>query len=156
MNKLVYRTLMLVNIILLASGMIAITSCDSSTSSDDGDNNTGSATVTGNLTLPATAPGKTWLALVDNDLNGDNGYIKLASGTCSSGTDIGYSINNVPAGMFYIYAVVFVISDGSSGPQTGDYIGIYGGSLTSPPSNANADVPSTGTVTFDITLGVMP
>lgn len=156
MKKCIYQIFMFLNIFLLVVGIIIITSCDSSTSSDNDDNNSGNAIVTGNLILPAAASGKTWAVLVDNDFNGDNGQVKLATGTCDSGTNVNYSISNVPSGTFYIYAAVFVVSDGSSGPQSGDYIGIYGRTLTNPPSNANAVVPSSGTVTFDITLNVMP
>ncbi len=153
---LVYHTLIFLSMILFFIGIITIISCDSSTSSNGNDNNIGNATVTGNLTLPVEASSKTWAVLVDNDFDGDNGYIKLATGTCGSGTKVNYSINNVPTGTFYLYAAVFVVSDGSSGPQTGDYVGIYGGTLTNPPSNANAVVPSSGTVTFDIILSKMP
>lgn len=156
MKKFIYQIFILLNTILIVGGIITIISCDSSTSSNNDDKNTGNATVTGNLTLPAAAPGKMWAVLVDNDFDGDNGQIKLVTGSCGSGTNVPYSVSNVPAGTFYIYAAVFVVSDGSSGPQSGDYIGIYGGTLTNPPSSANAVVPSSGTVDFDFALDVMP
>jgi hypothetical protein len=154
MQKLVYQIFIFLSIILLVLGTVIIISCDSSTSSDD--DNTSNATVAGNLVLPLEAPGKNYAVLVDNDFDGDNGQIKLVTGTCGSGTNVNYSISNVPAGTFYIYAAVFVVSDGSSGPQSGDYVGIYGGTLTNPPNQANASVPSSGTVTIDITLEKMP
>jgi len=143
-----------ISLICMFVGIITILSCDSSTSSND--NNKSNATVTGNLILPLAAPGKNYAVLVDNDFNGDNGQIKLVTGTCGSGTNVNYSITNVPAGTFYIYAAVFVLSDGSSGPQSGDYVGIYGGTLTNLPNQPNASVPSSGTVTFNITLDKMP
>lgn len=156
MKKLVLRIFVLLNIPLFGIGIITVISCDSSTSSNNGNNNSGNATITGNLIMPAATPGKMWAVLVDNDFNGDNGQVKLATGACGSGTNLNYSISNVSAGTYYIYAAVFVVSDGSSGPQSGDYLGVYGGTLTNPPNQANASVPFSGTVTFDITLRVMP
>jgi hypothetical protein len=63
-------------------------------------------------------------------------------------------VEKVPTGKYYIYAVVFAVSDGSEGPQPGDYLGIYGGDFsTNVPGSPNATVTS-GTQRFDITLSV--
>ncbi len=108
-------------------------------------------TINGDLLLPADANGKEYVVLVDNDTDGDNGFITATVGTCGSGTTVSYSILNVPSGTYYVYAVVRIVSAPDSSPLPGDYIGFYG-TGSGPPAQANADVPSTGTVIFDITL----
>ena len=107
------------------------------------------ATINGDLLLPADANGKEYVVLVDNDTDGDNGWIAATIGTCGSGTTVSYSIANVPSGTFYVYAVVRIVSAPNSSPLPGDYIGFYG-TGSDPPAQANAVVPPTGTVTFDI------
>lgn len=135
-----------------------LVSLDQGCSKDDNpvDNTSGSATVKGTLTFPAPAPGKFGAVLIDNDTNGDNGYKYAAGGTCGSGTTQTYTFNDIPTGTYYIYAVVFVVGDTTQGPQSGDYYGIYGGTMNNPPNSPNASVPSSGTATFNFTLGVMP
>ncbi|MGD8306739.1 MAG: hypothetical protein PVF17_08810 [Ignavibacteria bacterium] len=150
MNKLlnfIYPTVILLCLIFIQPG------CSSNENPADG--GIGSTTVTGTLTLPAVANGKTFAVIIDNDSDGDNGFLYSVTGTCSSGTTLNYSINNVAEGNYYIYAVVFVVGDTTQGPQTGDYLGIYGGTISNPPTSRNASVPSSGTVTFNITLYVM-
>jgi hypothetical protein len=93
--------------------------------------------------------------LVDNDLNGDNGFVASTTGTCGTATAVNYSISDVPAGTYYIYAGVRVISAPNTAPQSGDYLGFYGGSLTNPPAQPNAEVPASGTVNFDIVLEIL-
>jgi hypothetical protein len=115
----------------------------------------GAATITGQLALPSQAGGRTFVVMVDNDIDGDNGHIVSTTGICGSGMTRNYSIDDVPAGTCYVYAVMFVVSDGNAGPQDGDYVGIHGGTLFNPPSQPNVVVPSSGTVTCDITLNVM-
>jgi len=111
------------------------------------------ATINGTLTLPAEANGKEYWVLIDNDTDGDNGYVNATVGTCGSGTTVDYTINNVNAGAYYVYAGVRIVSGHDSPPQSGDYIGFYG-TGSDPPDEANAVVPSSGTVTFDIILSV--
>ena len=113
---------------------------------------TSNTTVTGTLTLPAEANGKEYWVLIDNDTDGDNGYISYTIGTCGPGTSVDYSISNVPAGTFYVYAGVRVTSASDSPPEGDDYIGYY--NAGPPPTEANAVVPSSGTVDFDIPLMV--
>jgi hypothetical protein len=124
-------------------------------SDDDNPTEPETATVTGALNLPDDAAGKTWAVILDNDINGDNGYAFLGMGLCGSGTEVTYSVSDVTTGTYYLYAVVFVVSDGSQGPQFGDFIGIYGGEYPdNAPASPNAQIKS-GTNTFDIDLVVM-
>jgi hypothetical protein len=112
------------------------------------------ATIEGTLMLPVEATGEPWVTMLDNDLDGDNGCVAVDSGYCGSGTDVDYAISGVVEGMYYLYAAVFAESDGSEGPQPGDFLGVYGGTFPDdPPAQPNAEVPSTGVVTFDIELG---
>ncbi len=128
----------------------AMTACNSSSTGGGGV----SATVVGTLTLPAAAADRPYAVLVDNDTDGDNGTIRAVFGTCGSGTEQAYTINNVPAGTYYVYAAVGVVSNLQQGPQPGDYYGYYG-TGGSAPGSPNATVPSSGTETLDITLVVM-
>lgn len=112
--------------------------------------------VAGVLSLPNSAEGKNYIVAIDNDLDGDNGFAYSTIGVCGSGTQVDYSINDVAVGTYYIYAVVCVVTDCSQGPQSGDYLGFYNGTASNPPTNANANVSSSGTVTFDITLYIIP
>jgi len=122
---------------------------------DDDVTGTSGVTVRGTLNLPFAAAGKTWAVLIDNDMDGGNGYVKLGMGTCGAGTEISYTVSDVPKGMYYIYAVVFVVGNYDQGPQTGDLLGIYGGQLPDDmPASPNANVGS-GTQTFDIDLFVI-
>jgi len=123
--------------------------------SDDNITNESSATITGTLNLPFEANGKPWGVLIDNDLDGSNGYIQLGRGTCGTGTNISYSIENVPMGIYYVYAFVFIVSDGTQGPQIGDLLGVYGGQYpNNKPTTPNANI-SSSTQNFDIDLVVM-
>ncbi|MGD9214068.1 MAG: hypothetical protein PVJ84_04610, partial [Desulfobacteraceae bacterium] len=111
------------------------------------------ATITGMLTLPAEANGREYMVIVDTDTDGDNGFVASTIDTCGTGLTVDYSINAVPAGTYYIYALVLVVSE-TAPPQDGDYIGFYGTGID-PPAVPNAFVPLTGTVAFDITLDTM-
>lgn len=114
------------------------------------------ATITGTLLLPAEAPGKPWAVLVDKDYNGENGCACLVSDTCCSGTEINYKLNEVPYGSYYLYAAVFVASDGKHGPQPGDFLGLHGGSFpTDVPAEPNVEINSAGPYMFNITLKVV-
>ena len=114
------------------------------------------ATVTGSLTLPNAAAGKTYYVLVDADMNGDNGSVKMSTGTCGSGTGVSYQVVDVPVGTYFVYAAVFTVSDGSQGPQTGDYYGIYGGTMNNPPAERNVTVASGGVSSIDVLLAIVP
>ena len=122
--------------------------------SDDSITNGSNVTIEGTLTLPFEANGKTWAVLIDDDLNGDNGYVIIGMGSCGIGTNISYSINDVPTGTYYVYSAIFVVSDGSQGPQIGDLLGIYGGQPYNIPTSPNANISSSNLI-FDIDLYVM-
>jgi hypothetical protein len=112
-------------------------------------------TVTGTLNLPEAAEGKIWAVLFDNDVDGENGFVHLGTGTCPSGTEVSYSVGNVTTGSYFLYAVVFVVGDMTEGPTYGDFIGIYGGEyLVNMPTSPNAQV-SSSNKTFDIDLVVI-
>jgi len=109
-------------------------------------------TVNGTLNLPEDATGKTWAVIFDNNIDGDDGFIKLGLGTCPSGLEVQYSVSDVPTGSYFLYAIVFVVGDINEGPDFGDFIGIYGGEYPDDaPASPNAPVTS-GTNTYDIDL----
>ena len=110
------------------------------------------ATVEGKLTLPEPAPGRQYVVCVDQDYDGGNGYVKFGLGVCGSDTEISYAISDVPAGTYYIYACVRIVSSHANPPEVGDYMGAYDGTFGESPNEPNAVVPAFGTVTFDIIL----
>jgi len=107
------------------------------------------ATVEGKLILPEPAPGREYWVLVDHDVNG---FVRYRDGICGSDTVVSYTINNVPAGTYYIYAGVRIVSYSGSPPEVGDYLGIYGGTIDEYPNEPNSVVPASGTVTFDVIM----
>jgi len=110
--------------------------------------------IKGTLTLPATAPGKEFIVMIDNNNYGGDGYVAITAGTCGSGTTEFYSFEDIQPGTYYIYAFVRVMSTPNNPPASGDFAGIYGGTLANPPSNPNAAIPNEGTVVFDISLSL--
>lgn len=114
-----------------------------------------SPNVVGTLLLPAEATGKWYAVAVDSDTSSANGFVKVVTGTCGAGVRVPYEMKDVPAGTYYVYAVVWVVGTPLSTPKTGDYVGFYGTQGSIPPA-PNATVPSSGKVTFDITLMVRP
>ncbi len=110
------------------------------------------ATVEGKLILPEPAPGIQYWVIVDQDGDGGNGYVRYCLGICGSDTEISYAISNVPAGTYYIYGGVRIVSSHNNPPEAGDYMGVYGGTIVEYPNEPNAVVPAFGTVTFDIIL----
>jgi len=133
--------------------MLVLLSCSSTTEAKDDPAN---VTISGILTLPAAASEKNWVVMIDDDTDGDNSTVAMAIGICGSGTTVNYSVQNVPPGTYYIYAVVFVESDGEGGPLPGDYIGIYDGSFPLDiPTAPNATINASNRE-FDIDLIIMP
>jgi len=108
--------------------------------------------VSGTLTYPAPAEGKTWVVVVDTDTNGDNGNVTYSLGTCGAGVSCDYTISTVPPGNFFVYAVVRVVSGMDDPPASGDYLGLHGGTFSNPPSAPNVAVQSGGAVSCNITL----
>jgi hypothetical protein len=109
-------------------------------------------TVSGTLTYPAPADGKSWAVVADTDMDGDNGNVTYSLGTCGTGNSCDYTISSVPPGKYYVYAVVRVVSGLDDAPQSGDYLGVYGGTFSNPPPSANVTVESGGAVSCNITL----
>ena len=110
------------------------------------------ATVEGKLILPEPAPGRQYWVIVDQDYDGGNGYVRYCLGICGSDTEISYGISDVPAGTYYIYGCVRIVSSHANPPEVGDYMGAYDGTFGESPNEPNAVVPAFGTVTFDIIL----
>ncbi len=113
------------------------------------------ATITGTLILPAPAEGKTFIVAVDDNSDAEDGFTKVKVGTCGDDTTQTYTIEDVSSGTYYLYAVVWVVSDTYATPESGDFVGYYGMSGAIP-EEPNAVVPETGTVQFDITLLILP
>ncbi len=111
--------------------------------------------VVGTLTLPAEAPGKWYAVAMDSDTSSANGFVKVVTGTCGSGVKVPYEMKDVPAGTYYLYGVVWVVSAPLTTPTSGDYVGFYGTQGTIPAA-PNATVPQSGQVTLDITLVIRP
>jgi len=154
MRKHVKRTATILALAVLLPGLVGLAGCGDD---DKGtDSNTTKATVNGTVTLPAAASGKTIFVIIDDDFEGGNGVLREATDTCTGAIQYEYEFVNVTAGTYFIYAGVYVSGETSGAPQPGDYLGIYGGTLETPPAQANAVVPATGTVTFDFGLEVVP
>lgn len=82
---------------------------------------TAGATISGTVTLPAAVTDKVYLVQVDTDHDGGNGgQVAYAIGTVT-GSSFNYTIENVPAGDFMVYATVGVVNDWDDQPQSGDY-----------------------------------
>jgi hypothetical protein len=78
--------------------------------------------VSGNLVLPAPAPGRTWKVVVDWDADSSNGYFKAETGICGDSELVPYAVQGIPAGSYCIYVGIDV--DGSGGtPNPGDFAG---------------------------------
>ena len=135
----------------ICAGFLAIPACGGDSTPSPSEPQTQRATVTGTLSLPASAAGKQFGVLIDTDIDADNGYVAIYEGTCGSGTSVSYTLQNVAAGQYYIYAAVGAASDLDDGPVGGDFLGIYG-TNSAFPSQPNAVVPSTGTATFNISM----
>ncbi len=107
-------------------------------------------TVSGTITsLPASADGKDYFVSVTTDIDGEP--TSYTQGTVS-GTTIDYSIDDVPAGTYYVMAVVYVVGSGDD-PVIGDYFGAYGWDGMDDPALMGANVTvSADTNGIDFTL----
>lgn len=117
--------------------------------------NTG-ARVTGTVTVPASASNMDFQVFVDSDTDFLNGVIKTCSNNCMGNTSAPYTLNDVPSGLYYVYAIVRVNSLNGMPLVSGDLIGYHNGTGISPPADASASVASTGTFTFNLSLAVKP
>ena len=111
-------------------------------------------TLSGTITLPSDAEGKEYVIAIDKDLNGDNGFSYSKAGNCGAGITMSYNIADVEPGTYYVYAVVFVMGNSAAGPQAGDYVGMYGGSLSNPPSAPNVTINAGADKVCSFTLSI--
>ncbi|MBT8189220.1 MAG: hypothetical protein HKN67_03885 [Saprospiraceae bacterium] len=115
------------------------------------------ANVVATLNLPLDVNGKSWHVVFDEDIDPSNGYIYTDNGICGSGTTISFTIEDVPNGVFFVYARVSVNSQFGSPPKPGDLIGIYGGSFVDNiPELPNFTIPEKGEVSISIDLMEVP
>jgi len=146
MKKQLLFTCLKILPLFLMSSFLFLSSC-----SDDSDDEI-MTTVNGKIIIPEAAEGKTWYVILDDDIDGNNGNILQCSGSCDMSENIAYTIKNVPIGTYYLYAVVFVASDGLHGPQPGDYIGFYDGTFPDNIPDAPNAIIQNGINTFDVHL----
>lgn len=108
------------------------------------------ATVSGTITLPAAITAKPYTVIVDTDEHMDNGTTATVTGT-ANGSSIAYSLADIPAGKYYVWAAVSVNGTSASAMKLGDYLAVYGAtSDATTPESPNVTVPETGTVTCDM------
>jgi len=121
------------------------------------ENDSQKATVAGVLTLPVVPDlaADYWVA-VDNDLDISNGWIRASADVCGTVNVVNYFVENVPTGKYFLHSGVHINSLTGSALISGDYYGIYGGSLNNPPIEANVTVPDSGKVFFDMNLEILP
>lgn len=119
-------------------------SCD-----DDGPTGApGDSSISGTLTLPTAASGKTYMVFLDTDNDpGNDGYSYSTTGTCGAGITVDYEITDIESGNYYVIAIVYTGSTSDGAPQDGDHYGIYGGG-----AGTTVTVLSSGSVTSNITL----
>lgn len=110
----------------------------------------GQANVSGKITLPFRAPGKTWIVVIDSDYDGDNGIVSYAEGAIGPGLSYEYTITGVASGTYYIYTFVNTVGT-MEGVDNGDLVGYYG-TGAKPGEQPNAKIPESGEVNFDIEL----
>jgi hypothetical protein len=80
-----------------------------------------------------------------------NGFVKSCEGSCGFGSEVSFTMDDVPVGSYYVIALVRIASTQGM-PVTGDYVGIYGGTLANPPASPNAAVTSAQQMECNITL----
>lgn len=88
------------------------------------------ATITGTISLPGSVANKPYLVIVDADSNGGNGYAGISSDSVD-GNSFVYSVGNIPAGTYYVYAITYGSGETGGVPGEGDYFGAYGISVLS-------------------------
>ena len=111
-------------------------------------------TISGTVTLPGTKPGENYqVIIVKNiqDVSSDSASIKIG-GVLTTNTSISYTVNNVPAGTYFVLAATMP-SNGA--PAAGDYVGICGATYPSFPSSPNVVVTANSTVTANVTTSAV-
>lgn len=79
------------------------------------------ATISGTVRLPAAVADKLYVVMVDTDHDGGNGGAAAMAAGYADGESFSYTIENVPAGNYVIYAVVFALSSDPQEPADGDF-----------------------------------
>jgi hypothetical protein len=106
--------------VMLAAGLAAC-------GDDDGDILSG--TITGTITINAydhSTDSKPYVVIVDDDDDPGNGYTAYTEGTFPVGDSQTFTFQNVPAGTYYVLAVIYVT--GTEGPpKANDFFGVNGG-----------------------------
>lgn len=107
-------------------------------------------TISGTVTLPGTKPGENYqIIIVKNIQDVSNASNNIQTGgILGTNTSITYTINNVPAGSYYVVAATMP-SNGA--PTFGDYVGICGATYPSFPASPNVVVTANSTVTANVT-----
>jgi hypothetical protein len=93
--------------------------------------------------------------VVDTDLNGENNFPYSVSCNCGIDSIETHKSDVVTVGKYYLYAVAFVVSDGTSGPKNGDFLGFYGGSLNNPPTSPNVEIIANENKIYNYTMSVV-
>ena len=111
-----------------------------------------SGNLSGTLTLPAAAVGKSFGVTVVSDLSSiGSGTTYDYKGICGAGTSISYGPMAVPTGTYYI--VAYVDKDDSGGaPNAGDNVGVHGTTYPTWPGAANVIIADSTPVTKNVTL----
>ncbi len=112
-----------------------------------------SPNISGNLYLPASANGKQYVVIADDDNNTANGYVSALVGVCPDATSINYAME-VTSGTYYVYAFVDVNNSGLTGPGGLDYFGEYNSNpVTTPDGGVDITLSQLPiTVTLNVTL----
>lgn len=113
----------------------------------------GSTTVKGTLRLSKSYKGKKYKVFLAKDKAGKD-IVSSTSGTAGISTVIPYTIEKVPAGKFFLFALIDVNGDDDSdfSVDQGDLYGFFNGGEDAP-DEANATVAESGEVDFDVELG---
>jgi len=113
------KQIRLLSLLAIAAAAVIFLGCENAAAADDAKK----ATVSGTVTLPASVVDVDYIVIVDTDMDGGNGFTGSATGTVT-GTTFDYSIADIPAGDYYIYAVVYASGGDAGGePVDGDYFG---------------------------------
>jgi hypothetical protein len=113
------------------------------------------ASVFGTLTLPATAPGKPFVAILA--LEAPSVVTEPTATIMQSvpaGTTLDYRFENVPPGTYFLLTYVDVDESGGEGSTPGDFVGWYSPTDTGnpPASGPNVVVPESGSVEYSFSL----
>jgi len=137
--------------IIAAFGLILMSSCSESAGPASPVPNT----VSGTLLLPESIPdGELLLIICDTLFCGPPG-VDFLQRNLATGTSFPYEFNDVAAGSYYIIA--WIRFSQAADPQSGDFVGVYDGSLLSnPPTSPNATIATEGDFIFNINMEKVP